>query len=225
MTFSLAGRCRRTGMLGIVVSSSSPAVAARCAFARAGAGAAASQNVTDPRLGGRLLDLVGEGAAAPDAVARLVAEEPLIAHRQLTVVDHRGGSAVQSGERTLGVYAARAVPDAAAAGHLLADLAVPQAMLDAFAGSSQEHLGTRLVAALRAGLEAGGEAGPVRSAGMLVVDRVPWPVVDLRVDWHEQPVAELASLWELWQPQLDDYLTRALDPESAPGYGVPGDRR
>jgi uncharacterized Ntn-hydrolase superfamily protein len=184
-------------MLGIVVSSSSPAVAARCAHARAATGAAASQNVTDPRLGVRLLDLAGQGVAAPAAVARLLAEEPLIAHRQLTLVDRDGASAVHSGEHTLGVHAARA----------------------------QEHLGTRLVAALGAGLATGGEAGPVRSAGMLVVDRVPWPVADLRVDWHDHPVAELASLWELWQPQLDDYLSRALDPGSAPGYGVPGDLR
>jgi uncharacterized Ntn-hydrolase superfamily protein len=223
VTFSLAGRCRRTGMLGIVVSSSSPAVAARCAHARAGVGAAASQNVTDPRLGVRLLDRLDEGAAAADALARLVADEPLIAHRQLTVVDRWGGSAVHSGERTLGVHAARALPDAAAAGNLLADPAVPQAMLDAFQASPQEHLGRRLVAALAAGLAAGGEAGPVRSAGMLVVDRVAWPVADLRVDWHDQPVAELAALWELWQPQLDDYLKRALDPGSAPGYGVAGE--
>jgi len=225
VTFSLVGRCRRTGMLGIVVSSSSPAVAARCAHARAATGAAASQNVTDPRLGVRLLDLAGQGVAAPAAVARLLAEEPLIAHRQLTLVDRDGASAVHSGEHTLGVHAARAVPDAAAAGNLLADPAVPEAMLDAFAAAPQEHLGTRLVAALGAGLATGGEAGPVRSAGMLVVDRVPWPVADLRVDWHDHPVAELASLWELWQPQLDDYLSRALDPGSAPGYGVPGDLR
>jgi uncharacterized Ntn-hydrolase superfamily protein len=223
VTFSLAGRCRRTGMLGIAVSSSSPAVAARCAYARAGVGAAASQNITDPRLGVRLLDLLGGGATADDALARLVAGEPLIAHRQLTVVDTQGGSAVHSGERTLGVHAARAEPDAAAAGNLLADPAVPEAMLDAFRAAPREHLGGRLVAALEAGLAAGGEAGPVRSAGMLVVDRVAWPVADLRVDWHDQPVGELAALWKLWQPQLEDYLTRALDPEAAPGYGVAGE--
>jgi uncharacterized Ntn-hydrolase superfamily protein len=212
-------------MLGVVVSSSSPAVAARCAYARADTAAAASQNVTDPRLGPRLLDLAGQGIAAPDAVARLVAEEPLIAHRQLAVVDRDGASAVHSGEQTRGLHAARAEPDAAAAGNLLADPAVPQAMLEAFAAMPQEDLGARLVAALRAGLEAGGEAGPVRSAGMLVVDRVPWPVADLRVDWHDDPIPQLASLWALWQPQLDDYLKRALDPGSAPGYGVPGDVR
>ena len=64
MTFSLVGRCARTGMLGIAVSSSSPAVAARCAHVRAGVGAVGSQNVTDPRLGPRLLDRLAAGDAA-----------------------------------------------------------------------------------------------------------------------------------------------------------------
>ena len=76
---------------------------------------------------------------------------------------------------------------------------------------------------MQAGLAAGGEAGPVRSAGLLMVDRVPWPVADLRVDWHDAPIAELAQLWALWQPQLDAYVTRALDPDAAPSYGVPGE--
>jgi uncharacterized Ntn-hydrolase superfamily protein len=63
----------------------------------------------------------------------------------------------------------------------------------------------------------------VRSAGLVLVDRVPWPVADLRVDWHDDPISELARLWELWKPQLDSYVTRALDPEAAPSYGVVGD--
>jgi uncharacterized Ntn-hydrolase superfamily protein len=53
---------------------------------------------------------------------------------------------------------------------------------------------------------------------MLVVDRWTWPIVDLRVDWHEEPIAELRRVWEIYQPQMGDYLTRALDPASAPSY-------
>ena len=89
------------------------------------------------------------------------------------------------------------------------------------------HLGDRLIATMRAGLAAGGEAGPVRSAGLLVVREVPWPVADLRVDWTTGgrcPIEELAALWEVYAPQLDDYVTRARDPGSAPRYGVAGDR-
>jgi uncharacterized Ntn-hydrolase superfamily protein len=223
MTFSLVGRCRRTGMVGTVVSSSSPAVAARCAHVRAAVGAVASQNVTDPRLGTLLLELLESGRSATEAVEAVAAEAPHITYRQLTAVDANGGSGAYSGERTLGLHAAHCETDAAAAGNLLANEAVPGAMTQAFASDPELHLGDRLVAALQAGLDAGGEEGPVRSAGLVVCDRESWPLVDLRVDWDDQPVARLADLWQLWKPQMDDYVVRALDPDSAPSYGVPGD--
>jgi uncharacterized Ntn-hydrolase superfamily protein len=96
-------------------------------------------------------------------------------------------------------------------------------MVRAFTELDGKELPERLLAGLRAGLEAGGEAGPVRSAGLLVAGAVSWPVVDLRVDWHDDPVGELHALWQVYQPQLGDYVTRALDPTQAPSYGVPGD--
>ena len=96
-------------------------------------------------------------------------------------------------------------------------------MVEAFEASAERPLGDRLVAALRAGLAAGGEEGPVRSAGLLLADAVPWPVADLRVDWADDPIADLAGLWELWKPQSDGYVQRALDPSAAPSFGVPGD--
>ena len=73
-------------------------------------------------------------------------------------------------------------------------------MVEVF-GSTAGHLGARLVAGLAAGLDAGGEEGPVRSAGMLVADKVSWPVADLRVDWDDAPVQRLADLWAVWEPQ------------------------
>ena len=106
MTFSLVGRDGATGALGIAVTSSSPAVAARCAHVRPGAGAAASQNVTDPRLGRRLLDLLEAGASAGEALSRTVADAgPFAEHRQLAAVDAEGSTAVFSGGRTLGRHA------------------------------------------------------------------------------------------------------------------------
>jgi uncharacterized Ntn-hydrolase superfamily protein len=211
-------------MLGAVVTSSSPAVAARCARARAGIGAACSQNVTDPALGDRLLDQLSEGLPAEAALAAACTSAPHVEYRQLSVVDSRGRTGVYSGDRTLGRYGTREGDGCVAAGNLLASDAVPGAMVSAFEGSSSEHLGDRLLAALRAGRDAGGEEGPVRSCGLVIVDRVPWYVTDLRVDWSEgDPVEDLARLWDLWQPQAEDYVTRALDPASAPSYGVPGD--
>ena len=224
MTFSLAGRCSRTGMLGAVVSSSSPAVAARCVFARARVGAACTQNVTDPTLAPALFDRLEAGRPAEQALADVVAAAAHVEHRQLAVVDAEGRSATFSGEHTLGRGASATAPGCAAAGNLLADEGVPAAMVDAFLADPAAHLGDRLLAALAAGRDAGGEEGPVRSAGIVVVDAVPWPVTDLRVDWTEaDPIEELARIWERWRPQAEDYVTRALDPGAAPSYGVPGD--
>ena len=223
MTFSLAARCARTGCFGVVVASSSPAVAARCAWARAGVGAAATQNITDPRLGSSLLDAVADGLTAEEALAAVVARSPDAEYRQLTVVDRAGRAAAYSGERTLGRHGSAAGADAVAAGNLLASPDVPAAMLAAFLQHADDDLGDRLLAALLAGGTAGGEAGLVHSAGLVIVDRVAWPVTDLRVDWSEEPLADLGSLWRLWKPQAGDYVTRALDPRLAPAYGVPGD--
>ena len=94
------------------------------------------------------------------------------------------------------------------------------------AGSSAAsgHLGDRLIAEMRAAVAAGGEEGPVHSAGLKLVDKVPWPVADLRVDWTEDcPIEALADLWDIYKPKIDAYVARALDPSTAPSYGVPGD--
>ena len=224
MTFSIIGRCPASGMFGMAVSSSSPAVAARCAHARAGVGAVATQNITDPTLGPRTLDLIAGGASAPEAVTVIEKSAPHGAYRQLAAVDAAGRTAHFSGAKTLGTHAVAAGENGIAAGNLLANQDVPAAMVGRFE-AVRGHLGDRLLMAMAAALEAGGEEGPVRSAGLLIVDQVPWPVTDLRVDWDEtDPIAALVRLWELWKPQAEDYVTRALNPSSAPSYGVPGDR-
>jgi uncharacterized Ntn-hydrolase superfamily protein len=223
MTFSIVARCAGTGMFGVAVASSSPAVAARCAYARAGVGAVASQNITDPTLGPRGLDLMALGASAPEAVAVLKAAGAYIGYRQVLVVDTAGRTAIHSGSCVLGTWAEARAENVASGGNLLASEGVPQAIVDSFL-ASPGHLGDRLIAAMRAAVAAGGEEGPVHSAGMKLVDKVPWPVADLRVDWTEDcPVEALGRLWEIYKPQLDAYVTRALNPTAAPGYGVPGD--
>jgi uncharacterized Ntn-hydrolase superfamily protein len=223
MTFSIVARCSRTGMFGVAVSSSSPAVAARCAYAQAGVGAVASQNVTDPTLGTRALELMARGASATEAVAILKRTGAYPEYRQVLAVDATGTTAIHSGPKALGIWAEARAENVACGGNLLADASVPQAMVDAFLASDGE-LGDRIVATMRAALKAGGEAGPVHSAGMKLVRDVAWPVADLRCDWTEEcPIEQLAKLWDLYKPQLDAYVTRALNPSNAPSYGVPGD--
>jgi uncharacterized Ntn-hydrolase superfamily protein len=223
MTFSLAARDPATGAFGMVLSSSSPAVASRCLHLRPGAGAAASQNVTSPALGLRLLDLLQTGATAEGAIAQVAAEEAHPENRQLTVVDAAGRVAHFSGARTLGTHAAATGHQAVAAGNMLAGAHVVQAMIDSYQASAAATFEERLLAGFLGGLAAGGEEGPVRSAGLAVVEGVAWRVTDLRVDDADDPAAELSRLLALWLPQKQDYLTRVLDPEAAPSYGVPGD--
>ena len=223
MTFSIAARSADAGLFGIAIASSSPAVAARCAHARAGAGAVATQNITDPSLGPRILSSLAGGAPAPQALSEALAATSFGAYRQLLVVAREGAPLVHSGEHALGTVASSIGRDAAAAGNLLAHARVPAVMIETFESASG-HLGARLLAALHAGLAIGGEAGPVHSAGLLVVRDQSWPIVDLRVDWSEgNPVAALADIWDIYSPQIDDYVRRALDPAAAPRFGVPGD--
>lgn len=223
MTFSLVARCADTGMFGVAISSSSPAVAARCAYTRGGVGAVASQNITDPRLGPLALDLMGRGMTAQEAVAAARDQSEFPEYRQLLAIDALGRTAIHSGPRSLGIWTEANGKDVVSAGNLLANEDVPATIVAAFE-DSLGHLGDRLIAALKAGLAVGGEAGPVHSAGMQVCDKVPWPVVDLRCDWTEDcPVEAVATAWSVYKPQLDAYVQRALDPREAPSYGVPGD--
>ena len=220
MTFSVLGT---DGVaVGIAISSSSPAVAARCVHLRAGVGGAASQNVTDPRLGTELLDALEGGLAPEQALVEVVAGTPEADHRQLTVLDLAGASAVFSGAHALGVVGERRGRSVVSAGNLLAAPKVVDAAVQGFE-SAEGDLELRLLAALEAGLAAGGEAGPLHSAGLSVVREVPWRETDLRVDWSDEPISELRRLVELWLPQRDDYVIRALRPADAPSYGVPGD--
>ncbi|MNT60198.1 hypothetical protein D3C72_1977610 [compost metagenome] len=111
----------------------------------------------------------------------------------------------------------------AAAGNLLSGTQVIEAMVQAFE-TATGLLADRLLAAMHAAMAAGGEAGPVHSAALKVMGDLTWPIVDLRVDWaDEDPIGQLDGLWQAYRPQMQDYLTRALDPTAAPSYGVPGD--
>ncbi|MEU6612142.1 DUF1028 domain-containing protein, partial [Streptomyces shenzhenensis] len=145
-----------------------------------------------------------------------------IEYRQLTVVGRSGPGFAYSGSRVLGKHASAVADGAVAAGNMLSGEHIPDVLLDAYSAATGE-LEERLVTALKAAVAAGGEEGPVYSAGLAVVADVDWRVTDLRVDWADDPVDRLAELLDVWLPQRDDYVRRGLDPSSAPSYGVPGD--
>lgn len=222
MTLSIAAWDQASGQLGAAVSSSSISVSSRCLHWQRGVGIALSQNITDPRLGPRMLSLLADGVAVEQAIDAVVHSSPHIRYRQLGLVDARGRTGHYTGEGVLGCFASAAGRHCVAAGNLLANDGVPAAMVAAFEGS-EGSFGSRVLGALVAGVEAGGEAGPLHSAGLLIGGEPSWPLAELRIDWDRDPIGKMLAGWQVYEPQIDDYVTRAYNPDDAPSYGVPGD--
>ena len=216
MTFSIAGRCIRTGMLGAVVTTSAMAVGGRCAYAQAGVGAALTQHRTDPRLGPLVLERLTRGEAPDAALSGLEAGDPNLRWRQLAAIAADGRAAFFNGSRITSIAKGRVGRDCVAIGNILRTTDVVDAMVESFEASAAETLAERLVRAIEAGLAAGGELRQVKSAGLLVVHRESFPYVDLRVDLSAQPLTELRFLWELYRPEAETYVVRAVDPDRAP---------
>ena len=216
MTFSIAGRCPRTGMLGAVVTTSSMSVGSRCAYATAGVGAALTQHRTDPRLGPRMLERLAQGVS-PEAIMRdLEASEPGIGWRQLAVIGADGAGAFLNGDKISSVAKGQVGRDCVAIGNILRNTSVVDAMVETFEANADQPLAEQLLRAIEAGEAAGGELKQVKSAGLVVAHRESFPFVDLRVDLSPQPLVQLRFLWELYQPTADAYVVRAVDPDNAP---------
>ena len=164
------------------------------------------------------------GLSAGDALSEILRNLENAEYRQLTLVDKHGGTAIHTGSNILGINAESEGINCFAAGNLLQNASIPAAMTRSFKELKDQHLAPRLLNSLQAGLNAGGEQGDVHSAALLVVDTQSYPLVDLRVDWEESDtLGKLREIWIDYEPQMHDYLTRALHPEDAPSYGVPGD--
>lgn len=222
MTISIAGYCTKTGQIGIAISSSSIAVGARCPWLLSGVGAVSSQNITLPALGDLALEQLRQGATVESALNLALTTDQFSDYRQVTVINAQGETACFSGRETLGINNMVQGKHCVVAGNMLSEQSVINVMEDNFS-STTGSLTERLIAALQAGVDAGGEAGPVHSAAVKVVADYPWPLVDLRVDWADElPVKALLTLWQDYEPQMQAYITRALDPRQAPSYGVPG---
>ncbi|MGX9417911.1 DUF1028 domain-containing protein [Vibrio sp. RC27] len=223
MTFSIAGFCKKTGMFGTAISSSSISVASRCAFAKSKVGVVLTQNITNPDLGPLGLEQLELGNTPQQALDILRRSEQHIEYRQLGILDGKNESVVYSGANALGNVGEAIGDSCIAMGNLLDNTSVPQAMVDFFEANEQLSLPERLLLSLQAGVDNGGEAGPVKSAGLKVYGDQNWPIVDLRVDWNDLPIEELGTLLDVYSPQIKDYILRAESPDSAASYGVPGD--
>lgn len=206
-------------MLGCVVTTSSMAVGSRCIWAEPSVGAVLTQHRTDPRLGPKILARLKQGVAPQAIIDDLHKNEPNLGWRQLAVIAADGKAAHYNGAKILSVKNQIVGKDCVAVGNILRTPKVIDVMVETFEANADQQLAERLVRAIEAGEAAGGELKQLKSAGLLVVHKESFPYVDLRVDLDRQPLVELRYLWELYQPTADNYVVRAVDPDSAPGTG------
>lgn len=214
MTYSIVARCEKSGAFGIAITSSSICVPSRCAWVGP-LGAVVTQNLTNPALGPAGLQMLRQGMGAKAILTSLIEGDPSPAWRQVAVVDRYGEIAFHSGEKSGPVIGLSRGLECFAFGNILANSDVPVAMTQRFDGLAGMPLAERLLQALEAGLKAGGETVDERSAGLHVCQTHDWPVVDLRVDWHPEPVEALRTIWEQYEPQAHIFLLRAHSPEKA----------
>jgi uncharacterized Ntn-hydrolase superfamily protein len=211
-TFSIVGRCTRTGMFGIGIATRSMAVGARCVYAKAAVGAVASQASTDPRLGLLGIRLLEMGYSARKVLEELVASDPHSAKRQIGIVDKDGRAVAHTGAEN-NAWCGHLVGEnyAAIANSVANDQVVP-AMAKVFVDSATDSLEERLMKTIEAGHDAGGQAEGEHSAALYVVNREVFARVDLRVDEHPTAVAELRRLFEQYKPLVSYFETRPSNP-------------
>jgi len=221
MTFSIAGLCPRTGEFGCALATSSMAAGGRAPFVAPDVGVVLSQARSDPRLGNLGINSLAEGRSAQETLSRMLESTPHAAWRQLAVLDLKGRGAEYTGAKCTDAKGARIEPCVVVVGNGLANDKVVGAMLQGFGEKPASALSDRLLTALRRGLEAGGEAYPLRSASLKVArPGVPFAPVDLRVDCSDTPIEDLQRMWKLWEPMVDGYIQRCLDPDNSPAAAL-----
>jgi uncharacterized Ntn-hydrolase superfamily protein len=206
VTFSIAARCPRTGMTGVAVSTAVPAVGAICCFGAPAVGAVATQSWANPYLGIDGVELLRQGLSAAEVVDRLVTGDPGRDMRQLGVVDARGNAAAHSGSKCTGWFGHLTGNGYSVQGNMLTGGDTIEAMRDSFEATPTLDLPERLVRALEAGQSVGGDKRGRQSAAVKVHWREEYPYLDLRVDEHPEPVAELRRILEVARRQLLPFI-------------------
>jgi len=201
-TFSIVARCSQTGQLGVAVSTKVPAVGSLCPFVRARVGAVATQAWVNPYLGPRILGALAAGASAQSALRDAVAAEVDRELRQIGVVDRRGESAAFTGAETDPWTGHRTGSGFAVQGNMLVGEETLAAMVQSFGDSAELPLSERLARALEAGQAAGGDRRGRQSAALVVFGEEDYPLAELRVDEHADPVAELRRVFEVAKREL-----------------------
>ena len=211
-TFSLIGRCERTGMFGVAIATSEMAVGSRCIHVAAGVGAVVTQASTNPRLGHLGLNLLRAGHSAPRVLEEIAASDQFVERRQLGCLDLSGLAAARTGSDNKPWAGHRVDRNVVVTANAVVSARVAEAMFETFQAGPDLALWERLLRALEAGKAAGGQPNGETSSGLYVVDREPYAMVDLRVDLHPSPVAELRRLADAYFPLVAYYNLRPRDP-------------
>ncbi len=197
MTFSIIARDAESGAFGVAVSTAVPATGAMVPHAKAGVGAIATQSYTNVRLGIDGLVLLGRGLSPEAALTALLAEDAQAPLRQAAGIDARGRVFAYTGEQCVDWCGHRLGESYTVQGNMLVGRETIDAMAGAFE-ASRGHLASRLLKALEAGQAAGGDKRGRESAALLVAPFLDeWSKIDIRVDYHEDPVAELRRIFDI----------------------------
>lgn len=240
-TFSIAAHCPRTGQLGVAVASAVPAVGGLCPYLKAGIGAVTTQSWVNPYLAVRILDRLAEGQGPDAALAAALTTDDRPDRRQLGLVDAKGIGAAWTGASCAEAAMHRIGAGFAVQGNMLAGSGVIDAMARTFDDSAACDLAERLMRVLEAGDEAGGDRRGKQSAALRIVAGEDYPYLDLRVDEHAAPLAELRRILGVARRQLvpfvegmprkdgsshalpEDVVAMLLQaPERRPGTAPPG---
>ncbi|QBF32528.1 DUF1028 domain-containing protein [Thalassococcus sp. S3] len=218
MTFSIIGRCARTGAFGAAITTSDLAVGGRCVRLNHGKGAMLSQHRTDSRLGDLGVSLLAQGATAAETVSNVVASSDDIEWRQIGALDASGKAAVYHGRRMYSIYTHSIEKNCLALGNILANDQVTAKMAAAFCEDDTLQLSERLMRALEAGRDAGGEImGPLRSAALRVTGEHGLDAQDLRIDMSaDTAVEDLRTLLDAYADREELLRQVALSPDTLP---------
>ena len=220
MTFSIVARCRRTGMLGVAVATAVPAVGSACPYVVSGVGAVSTQSWINPYLAIDALRRVAAGMSGPEALDAVIAEDEGRDVRQIGIVDASGRSAAWSGRSCIDWFGQIVEADFAVQGNMLVSAPTIDDMAAAFRASASLDLVERLMLALEAGEAAGGDKRGRQSAALKVHHVEDYPLLDLRVDEHAYPVAELRRVLEIARLQLLPF-TEGMPKRGGPGVAAP----
>ncbi len=213
-TFAISARCPDTGKYGVAISTRPIGVGSRCPFIKPGLGVVVTMAVTDPRLGPLGLRLLGLGYSASRVLDEIAASDPHIEYRQISVIDRDGNAVARTGGDNKDWSGHFCEPNMVAMGNGLISERTASAMAETFRKTKGDDLEARLMSALEAGRDAGGQHGGQHSSALVVYRNQEYPLVDLRVDEHDEPIAELRRVFDLYRPQIEYYETRPWQPDA-----------